>query len=1123
MNNVIKQITNHENLLWAWNKAKYLYKPGDIWFNEISVSNFEANLKAELESIKDQIANGTYRLTPIRPVAFPKAPKNDVPRTRQTFEIAVRDQVTWLALTNIIGPALDYEMPFWSYGNRLFISVFYKFNEQNQKNDIKFGWYRNTSRYLYRKWNQSWPLYRRHITITARIMAKQNIFQKNIEEFKAEELEGDKEVELLEQNDLLPLHLRIAYLKKDYWKKKLSGDLYWAGIDLKKFYPNINLATVLENFKKYYPSNKQSSDIEPLLSNLLNFQLNAKGWSQKELEAIDIKSVGGAFRGIPTGLFVAGFLANVALLDIDKKINDKMLEQKNIAHFRFVDDHVILADSYENLENWIIQYEKLLSLCDTGACISIEKTEPEELSKYLEEYWAPHEMAEKERKDLSLLQKEARKKTELDPDFPSPLMTQTLAKVSQIAQTNFNLLDIDEEEIFIADLEHLLVTEFPDQELRKDTRISFAASMLSRLAPRRITDYDKLYEKEKKINQLLDDQNRLMRDKNRQSNWREQVDAIKQNIKNAKNESKDIEKDIERIDAKNRRHIFNLLLKAVRENHEKVRLWTRLFEFCRRSGEDNLHQIIELLAALENKNIINKLSKDFIYVLILQILIEQVSHAYLSLTPLNETYRITSYDRQDRAKRFLRGVLKNNFLKKLLAIEKNADKVYVKETIDEFKFFLGSIIYLDAHDNHGRLPDIKRCQALVGLFNLMDWHDADRFVSKTSHTLGEWLWWLTGKLSAEMSSEPNVLWKKYSDLLTLNTPVESTLISLYPKKITEVLEERDLEKKLNHLGYHEGWWYDFKVGLNNKPVNYSNKYLKQLKLKEKQRKSKTNYICLYDWTNWATERIEYSIAQGEPWSNLFDPRYSEWTALEIVKQIAVKYGGIHNIAVRNIDDLHALANNSGIEYIHPTNYLIPIEWTKDEEDAQKLTWEIWKKRTNMLGVEFTEQRAQINDIRYTPTIEDSDNIRNAEMTIIYGLGIILIGLITRNFDFPPFWNITDYQRDVSLIRKKLGDSPVSSQTLTILDSCFSKKNRETRLLKSYQQVLRLDDDTQNDPPEIFTINDLIAHIKKAQDTLKLYQLTVQGHEPRQLIPVSLIKLSRSYNPYDSETEDYEKN
>ena len=51
---------------------------------------------------------------------------------------------------------------------------------------------------------------------------------------------------------------------------------------------------------------------------------------------------------------------------------------------------------------------------------------------------------DKIRKDLINL---AGKDTELDPEFLSPLMTQTLAKVSGIVRTDFELLDENEEPV----------------------------------------------------------------------------------------------------------------------------------------------------------------------------------------------------------------------------------------------------------------------------------------------------------------------------------------------------------------------------------------------------------------------------------------------------------------------------------------------------------------------------------------------------------------------------------------------------------------------------------------------------------------------------------------------------
>lgn len=168
MSTLLQKIADHNNLYWAWEKAKNLYKPGDIWFNELEVAAFEANLSEELAAIHYDILNGLYQLKAIEPVAYPKGRDDNGARTRQTFSVNVRDQVTWLAVVNIIGRNIDSKMPFWSYGNRLYISMFYDEDKVSGHSELKFGYYRNTTRNLFRKWSQSWPLYRRHINITAK-------------------------------------------------------------------------------------------------------------------------------------------------------------------------------------------------------------------------------------------------------------------------------------------------------------------------------------------------------------------------------------------------------------------------------------------------------------------------------------------------------------------------------------------------------------------------------------------------------------------------------------------------------------------------------------------------------------------------------------------------------------------------------------------------------------------------------------------------------------------------------------------------------------------------------------------------------------------------------------------
>src|SRR5690606_32757261 len=86
--------------------------------------------------------------------------------------------------------------------------------------------------------------------------------------------------------------------------------------------------------------------------------------------------------GIPTGLFVGGFLANVAMLSLDLKVDALLGENRRIAHFRFVDDHEVLSYDFEELCNWIAGYAELLEALDIGPIIEPDKYVPSEL-KYI--------------------------------------------------------------------------------------------------------------------------------------------------------------------------------------------------------------------------------------------------------------------------------------------------------------------------------------------------------------------------------------------------------------------------------------------------------------------------------------------------------------------------------------------------------------------------------------------------------------------------------------------------------------------------------------------------------------------------------------------------------------------
>ena len=243
----------------------------------------------------------------------------------------------------------------------------------------KVGNYRNTSQNFYRKWTQSWPLMRRRITASLKMMA--GLKKKELD--KLEKQAHEDNTALSESQK----YLQLAYLEDGYFEKrdKPLPQLYWAGIDLTKFYQQVKLSKVKDEILKgirAYTSNDHT--IDELVTTLCSFEVDYSDYDYEGGED-DLKTMqlerGQQFEGLPTGLIVAGFLANIYMLEIDATVNKVLETNRNVIHFRYVDDHVIIATSPEILFEWTAWYQKLLS--QYGLEVNIEKLAPEDIPNVL--------------------------------------------------------------------------------------------------------------------------------------------------------------------------------------------------------------------------------------------------------------------------------------------------------------------------------------------------------------------------------------------------------------------------------------------------------------------------------------------------------------------------------------------------------------------------------------------------------------------------------------------------------------------------------------------------------------------------------------------------------------------
>ncbi len=81
-------------------------------------------------------------------------------------------------------------------------------------------------------------------------------------------------------------------------------------------------------------------------------------------------------------------------------------------------------------------------------------------------------------------------------------MTQTLAKVSDVTRCDVELLDDPGQEALLADLEHLMLTDFPKTEPPPPTRVSFAAGKIARVASERLRPVTEVVDAEQQVYDL---------------------------------------------------------------------------------------------------------------------------------------------------------------------------------------------------------------------------------------------------------------------------------------------------------------------------------------------------------------------------------------------------------------------------------------------------------------------------------------------------------------------------------------------------------------------------------------------------------------------------------------------
>jgi hypothetical protein len=1065
----MEQLTHPENLYWAWNKVKNQYQFDGGWHNPIELAKFEANLENELKKIRSDLKKNDYKISSIEPLPYPKKNKDTGEHeARQLFWISIRDQVTWVAFVNIIGPFLDVKMPTWSYGHRLYRPVWIE--EENREKIKKMGWYRHSSGNIYRKFKHSWPLYRRHVLLTIQRMSK-NKYPLNYKEKQSEDLEST-----------LDRQLQLIYLRKKYWQEKSFDNLYWASIDFKKFYPSIKHDAIKENIESFLDAfSDEKNRIIDLSAQLLKFPVDCSRWNKKEIAEIDLEQ-NEFFDGIPTGLFVAGFLSNIAMLKIDRKVNKIMESKKSLAHFRFVDDHIFIAPKFEELKDWFFEYEKIINNAAVGISINKEKTKPIEFMEYIDS---------KEKNLANDKKKSAEKKSKLDTRFPSPFITETLGQISNIARTNFDLLDHKEQRNLLDELEHLMLADFNDEEIRRDTRLSFAASRIAKFAPRltRISDLEKQYDKDIKEIELKIA--KLEKHKTKNNSELKELKRIHQSLKEYKSGYKNSgEKD----SFYDKKLIYDLLLRAVREYPDKLRLWTKVLEFCMEMGEFDYKEIIKEIDILSNtENIASSLTCSYVSSF-LKLLVSK--HLLISIkTIIDDDESIT---KKNIAIEYLYSLLP---FAHELHTKKNKQSVKRKnyEIVSDnlVRCAMGTIKHVLENNKLTGLSENKKKEILKKIWKITirkinwenparEWNQARRYL------LTDWGWWVVNILNNPFDSVPGAVWRQVASQVNLAEDSSWSFLIQFPKYLPSNAIKLLLSNNRIRTDYFEtqnlGWLYDIVSSSAAKKSKVLEKKIKSITPAVSPPNENSEYITLYEWAIWGKEKYI---------KDPYDPRVSEWTCLYIAEK-----------CIKELQSIKENLLNEGpeLKYIHPSNFELPKTWINDDND-EKHTWLSWKRKMDDdKSVEIKPRENRIGDKRITIHWEKIKGLES-EFSPVFGMGMILLGLLRRSYDWPRTWNPSGLHRSwENLARRMIQLTNCSSHTQGILLACLLTRPRENFYFQKdlfKQPEIAEVEDTLIILPEIYDLDKLLRHIVIARDVLIKYQMSVHDNLPRQLIPIRL--------------------
>ena len=509
----------------AWLRVDEWYRGGNL-APEPELCCWRLHPEQELRRLGAELGGGQWQPSPWRQLPYPK--KNA--RLRHYVLPTVRDQVAFMAHMVLLGPLLDNQTKNFAFGNRWYRTLAWDRRQESPRWVSRAYPLLTTKSYL--PYARSHGLFRR---VTHWTVARMTGARVDGEDYGGRVQQPDDYLA-----ESLPPWIREDWWSSD---ASVDRRAYWATIDVELAYPSVRLDRLreclvemladvgqLEELLRGYPA----SILKVLAQRNERQQVGTR--LVDALEQVRVETSGippDAWRpfhaapqlppdntGLPTGLAISGALLNVALHSTDSKVSTYLDLQKGNrrgAIVRFADDMFVLSRSMRGLLELIDEVWRALA-DDTGARLSVRvsqsnlylnltKIQPQAVKNVVEEYlrsegWnecedgndctqlvPPHEPREETtlgdrwargtiKKIKSL--RDALERSSVGPKEVGPFVTSLVARMSEIGTDTLNERFGEGARERLVRLHELARFDINDEQVRAETRRTFAANRLIR-------------------------------------------------------------------------------------------------------------------------------------------------------------------------------------------------------------------------------------------------------------------------------------------------------------------------------------------------------------------------------------------------------------------------------------------------------------------------------------------------------------------------------------------------------------------------------------------------------------------------------------------------------------------